>query len=201
MWPLQHMDIALDDATLERVEKKVLAALEKEAEKIVVTENSPIALDWINGRRTPDADQTLKGALTGLSLGTDAPTIMRMLLESTAFGARAILECFEAGGVAINQIVAIGGVARKSTVGMQILADVTGREIHVTSNDQTPAIGAAAFASVVAGLYPDIPTAQKALCADMERVHVPNAKLKAVYDKLYEKYLALGRFEDKQRRG
>lgn len=89
------------------MEKKVLAALEKAAEDIEVNEDSPIALDWINGRRTPDADQSLKGALSGLSLGTDAPSIMRMLLESTAFGARAILECFEKGGVEVGQIIAV----------------------------------------------------------------------------------------------
>jgi L-ribulokinase len=175
--------------------------LEKAAEEIEVTENSPVALDWINGRRTPNADQTLKGALSGLSLGTDAPAIMRMLLESTAYGARAILECFEAGGVKIDQIIAIGGVARKSKIGMQILADVTGREIQVTSNDQAPAIGAAAYASVAAGLYSDIPSAQKALCAPMERVHKPDTKKKKIYDTLYERYLALGAFEEKQRRG
>lgn len=183
------------------MEKKVLAALEKAAEDIEVNEDSPIALDWINGRRTLDADQSLKGALSGLSLGTDAPSIMRMLLESTAFGARAILECFEKGGVEVGQIIAIGGVARKSTIGMQILADVTGRDIQVTSNDQAPAIGATAFAAVVAGLYTDIPTAQKVLCAAIERVYTPDPKRKDVYDKLYERYLALGKFEEKQRRG
>ncbi|WP_422479663.1 ribulokinase [Pleomorphochaeta sp. DL1XJH-081] len=201
MWPVQNMGLDIDEETATKMEKKVLAALEKAAEEIEVTENSPVALDWINGRRTPNADQTLKGALSGLSLGTDAPAIMRMLLESTAYGARAILECFEAGGVKIDQIIAIGGVARKSKIGMQILADVTGREIQVTSNDQAPAIGAAAYASVAAGLYPDIPSAQKALCAPMERVHKPDTKKKKIYDTLYERYLALGAFEEKQRRG
>lgn len=201
MWPVQNMGLVKDAETVKTMEKKVLAALEKAAEEIEVTEDSPIALDWINGRRTPNADQSLKGALSGLSLGTDAPAVMRMLLESTAFGARAILECFEKGGVTVDQIIAIGGVARKSTIGMQILADVTGRDIQVTSNDQAPAIGAAAFASVAAGLYPDIPSAQKSLCAGMERVHTPDAKRKAVYDKLYARYLALGKFEEKQRRG
>jgi L-ribulokinase len=201
MWPLKHMEHSLGTDEVARLEKRVLAELERAAEEIGVDEGSPVALDWINGRRSPNADQTLKGALAGLSLGTDAPAVMRMLLESTAYGARAILECFAAGGVEIEKIIAIGGVARKSRIGMQILADVTGREIQVTSNDQAPAIGAAAFASVAAGLYGDIPSAQKALCAPMERVHTPDPKKKAIYDKLYERYLALGAFEEKQRRG
>jgi L-ribulokinase len=199
-WPLKHMDM-VDADTTARMEKKVLAALEQAAESIEPSDDSPVALDWINGRRSPNADQMLKGALSGLTLGTDAPAMMRMLLESTAFGARAILECFEAGGVRIDKIVAIGGVARKSKIGMQILADVTRRTIHVTSNDQAPAIGAAVFASVAAGLYADVPTAQKALCSGIERVHEPDATRAAVYDRLYARYLQLGAFEEHQRRG
>lgn len=200
-WPLHHMDLAVDEAARRMVEKKVLAALEQAAESIEPTEDSPVALDWINGRRSPNADQTLKGALSGLALGTDAPAVMRMLLESTAYGARAILECYEQGNVKVDKIVAIGGVARKSHIGMQILADVTGRDIHVTSDDQAPAIGAAVFASVAAGLYPDVPSAQQALCAPVGRVHVPDAKRKAVYDTLYARYLTLGAWEEQERRG
>lgn len=198
-WPMQHMDLPLSGDVRQSIEKNMLSHLEKAAEEIEPSESSPIALDWINGRRTPFADQSLKGMFSGLTLGTDAPAIMRMLLESTAFGARAILECFENEGVKVDKIVAIGGVARKSLIGMQILSDVTGRTIHVTSNDQAPAIGAAAFASVAAGLYPDIPSAQNSLCASLGRVHEPNPKFKAVYDALYQRYLALGAFEETQR--
>lgn len=200
-WPVYQMGLDLEESVRRNVEKRVLAALENAAQAIEPTEDSPIALDWINGRRSPDADQTLKGALTGLALGTDAPAVMRMLLESTAFGARAILECYERGDVMVEKIVAIGGVARKSRIGMQILADVTGRDIHVTSDDQAPAIGAAVFASVAAGLYPDVPTAQGALCAPVGTVYSPDAKRRGIYDKLYLRYLQLGKFEERQRRG
>lgn len=201
MWPVRNMGLFDDRDAVASMEKGVLAALERASEEIEPTDGSPVALDWINGRRSPNADQMLKGALSGLTLGTDAPAVMRMLLESTAYGARAILECFEAGGVRIDKIVAIGGVARKSRIGMQILADVTGRDIHVTSNDQAPAIGAAVLASVAAGLYADVPTAQRALCAGTGRVHSPNPNRVEVYDRLYRRYLDLGAFEEKQRRG
>ncbi|MHC1692876.1 MAG: ribulokinase [Sphaerochaetaceae bacterium] len=200
LWPLKNME-EVDPALAEKVAKKVLPLLEKAAQEIEPTEDSPIALDWINGRRSPNADQMLKGALSGLTLGTDAPAIMRMLLESTAYGARAILECFEKGGVRIDRIIAVGGVARKSVIGMQILADVTHREIQVTSDDQAPAIGAAVCASVAAGLYVDVPQAQKALCGGIGRVHTPDPQRSVMYDKLYARYLALGAFEEHQRRG
>ena len=143
----------------------------------------------------PMLTKKLKGALTSLTLGTDAPAIMRSLLESTAFGARAILECFENGGVTVDKIIAIGGVARKSTLGMQILSDVTNREIYVTDHDQAPAIGAGVFASVVAGLYKDVRSAQKSLCAGAKTVYKPNKEFVPIYNELYARYLRVGSFE------
>ena len=193
MWPLRNF-AGMDPSFVEEVEKKLLRELEKEAENYDPAETSPVALDWINGRRTPWANQKLCAAIQGLNLGTDAPAIMRALLESTAYGARAIIETFEEGGIHIEKIMAIGGVARKSILGMQILADVTNRDIHVTAGDQSPAIGAAVFAATAAGLYPDIFTAQKALSAGTERIHKPDPARAAVYNTLYEQYRKLGSF-------
>ncbi len=200
MWPLRHTpDIAPGQA--EAVEKNILRDLEDAAENIAPEQTSPVALDWINGRRTPGADQNMRAAVFGLNLGTDAPAFMRTLLESTAFGARAIIECLERGGIAIEKVTAVGGVARKSRLGMQILADVTNREIHVTSGDQSCAVGAAVFAAAAAGLYGSVPEAQKALCPDTERVHKPDPHRAAVYDTLYGRYLRLGAFTDAEIHG
>lgn len=195
LWPLQYAESA-NPEWVEKNEKTIIRNLEKEAENVKTTKNSPVALDWINGRRTPNANQNLRSAITGLSLGTSAPEIMKALLEATAYGARAIIECFEDGGVKIDKIIAIGGVARKSILGMQILSDVTQREIHVTAGDQSPAIGAAIFAATAAGLYKDVFEAQEVLSAGIERVHMPSKDMKEIYDTLYEKYTKLGQFEE-----
>lgn len=198
-WPLKNLNVGGLD--VEALEKSLLRELEKAAEGIEPTETAPVALDWVNGRRTPFADQRLAAAISGIKLGTDAPTLMRALLESTAYGARSIIEAFEAGGVRIERIMAIGGVARKSLLGMQILADVTNREIQVTAGDQSCAIGAAAFAAAAAGLYSDVFAAQKALSAGTERVHRPDPRRAAVYDKLYAKFRRLGAFIEAETKG
>jgi L-ribulokinase len=132
----------------------------------------------------------------GLTLGTDAPRLYRALAEATAFGARAIVECFVEQGVAIEGIVGIGGVARKSPLVMQIVADVLNKPIDVPANDQCVALGAAMFAALAAGLYPDISAAQKALCPPIEKTYTPDPKRAAVYDALYKQYRALGSFAE-----
>ena len=69
----------------------------------------------MNGRRTPDANQALKGAIAGLSLGSDAPRIFRALVEATAFGSKAINDRFISEGIRIDGVIALGGVAKKIT--------------------------------------------------------------------------------------
>ncbi|MBA7672411.1 Ribulokinase [subsurface metagenome] len=62
--------------------------------KINPKDTGLIVLDWLNGRRTPFADQKLKGAIFGLSLGSTATKIYRSLAEATAFGSQAIIKRF-----------------------------------------------------------------------------------------------------------
>lgn len=209
MWPVKNLKLFSDsgfqinganELEIEKIEKNLLRVLEPEAAKIEPCASNPekwlVATDWVNGRRTPYANQKLTATISGINLGTDAPAIMRSLLEATAFGARAIIEAFEKGGIKIEKIMAIGGVARKSKLGMQILADVTNREISVTAGDQSCAIGAAVFAATASGLYPDIFTAQKALSAGVERVHKPDPEKAAIYEKYYECYKKIGAFTE-----
>ena len=182
------------------LEDKLLPALEAEAAKVDPKESGLVALDWHNGRRTPDANQALTGALAGISLGTDAPAIYRALVESAAFGSRAIVERLRSEGVKVERVAAIGGVARKSPLVMQICADVLGMDISVSANDQSVALGGAMFAATAAGLYPDALAAQAAMRAPVERVYKPDPVRRAVYDAIYSKYKALGAFAEKEMR-
>ncbi|MDE5691380.1 MAG: ribulokinase, partial [Alistipes sp.] len=108
-WPLR--EIAQSDPALE---ERILARLTEEAERLPLTPDDPVALDWHNGRRTPDADPRARGTLDGLTLATSAPALYKALVEATAFGSRAINERMLEEGVPIAEIRAIGGIARKS---------------------------------------------------------------------------------------
>jgi L-ribulokinase len=194
-WPLKQF-LPADQA--EALADKIIPALEAEAMKLSPSADNVLAVDWLNGRRTPDADQSLTGALTNLRLGTDAPRIYRALIEATAYGSRAIVERFESQGVKIEGIIAIGGITRKSKLVMQILADVLNRPIRVGASDQACALGASMFAATVAGLYPTVEDAQKAMFPGFDLHFAPNAAQAQAYDALYKNYLSLGAFLEKK---
>jgi L-ribulokinase len=204
LWPLEkllpgveagNLSPRVKDELKKEIAQKLLPAIEAEAEKLDPAESGLIALDWFNGRRTPDVDARVKGAVAGLSLGTDAVKLYRALADATAFGVRAIVDRFREEGIGMEGIYAVGGVARKSSLVMQIVADVLDMPINVLKNDQSVALGAAMFAAVVAGVYPDIPAAQKALGSPVEKVYTPNAARVKTYDTLYARYRELGDFE------
>ncbi|HYQ01922.1 MAG TPA: ribulokinase [Polyangiaceae bacterium] len=172
----------------------IIPALERAAAALTIEETAPLALDWLNGRRTPDANQRLKGAIANISLGTDAPRIYRSLVEATAFGSRAIVERFRAQQIRIDSAIAIGGVAKKSRFVMQTVADVLNLEVSVAAGDQTVALGAAMFAATAAGVHENVGQAQQAMSPGVESIYRPDPERAKRYDRLYEDYLALGAF-------
>ncbi len=204
LWPCQLItDNALVDAKTakdltDELLKQLLPALSKAASEIPISQSGVVALDWLNGRRTPDANQTLKGALTGLNLSSDAPRIFRALVEATAFGGKAIVERFLSESIKIKDVIAIGGVARKSPFAMQVLADVLNMDIKVARSDQTVALGAAMFAAVVGGIYANIEEAQDAMSCGIESVYKPIEEHVSAYQLLYEKYLKIGSFVESE---
>ncbi|GAB3897450.1 ribulokinase [Spirosoma agri] len=189
----------LGDEAADTLSRQLIPHLSEQAAKLPVTEHDLIALDWINGRRTPDANHTLKSAIAGLNLGTDAAKIFKALVEATTFGSRSIVDRFIEEGVPIKKVIAIGGVAKKSPFVMQTLADVLNKPIQVASSDQACALGAAMCAAVAAGVHPTMEAAQQAMGSGFDAEYQPRPEQVAVYEKLYQKYLNLGAFiENKQ---
>ena len=158
-------------------------------------EHGLVALDWWNGNRSILVDVDLTGLLVGATLATKAEDIYRALIEATAFGTRVIVEGFEQNGVAVNEIVACGGLPERNKLLMQIYSDVTGREIRVAATAQAGAFGSAMFAAVAAGKaaggYDTIFEAAQHMARLQDVVYRPNPAHKRVYDQLYTEYRVL----------
>jgi L-ribulokinase len=200
-WPLTSIlseteltDDKTKETLIEEVSLKIIARLSEEAAKIPPEENGIVALDWMNGRRTPDSKQWLKGALTGLTLGSDAPRIFRALVEATAFGSKAINDRFVEEGIRIDGVIALGGVAKKSPFVVQTVADVLNMPIKVARSEQACALGSAMMAAVASGIYATTSDAQHKMGSGIETEYHPVPENVERYNKLYEKYKKLGKF-------
>ncbi len=178
-------------ADMPDLEDRILGELTRQAEQIPVTADDMIAIDWFNGRRSPDDDPLATGQLTNLTLATTAPEIFKALVEATAFGSRAINERLADEGLRIDTILAVGGISKKSRFVMQTMADVIGVNIRVVRSEQACALGSAMNAAVASGVYPSVEAAQDAMSSGFEAEYIPNAERHEVYNKLYARYLAI----------
>jgi len=199
-WPLNALssstiiDTKTAEALKEELAAKIIPELSRQAALLPIDEDSELAIDWLNGRRTPDADQTLTGAITGLGLGSDAPRVFRALAEATCFGAKSIVDRFVDEGIPVKGLIGIGGVAKKSPYIMQMMADVLGMPIRIHQFEHTCALGAAMFAAVVAGIYPTVEDAMQAMGRGFDAEYFPNAANSELYSKRYKQYVTLGGF-------
>ncbi|MEM1136248.1 MAG: ribulokinase [Bacteroidota bacterium] len=200
-WPIntilnnsQLIDEKIKAALIEETLDNIIPKLNIAAAATPLEVKGEVAIDWLNGRRTPDANQLLKGAITGLNLGSDTPKIFRSLVEATAFGAKAIVDRFVDEGIEIRKIITLGGVAKKSPFVMQTMADVLNMPIKVVSSEQTCALGAAMFAATVAGIYPNVETAQQAMGNGFDKEYIPIAENVKKYAVLYKRYQKIGGF-------
>ena len=195
-WPMRNL---ISEATkIEETIDKIISELSKQAAVLPVEENSELALDWMNGRRTPDANQLLKGSFTGLTLGTDAPRMFRALVEATCFGAKRIVDRFNDEGIPVKGLIGLGGVAKRSPFIMQMMADVMNMSIRIHKSEQTCAAGAAMFAATAAGIYPKVEDAMAAMGTGFDAEYFPDSNKTAIYLQRYRQYIDLGDFIEQQ---
>ena len=193
-YPLKYIT---DEKQRQEISDRIIADLSKEAAALPLTEKDELAVDWLNGRRTPDANQMLKGALINLNLASDAPRIFKALVEATCFGAKAIVDRFNEQGITIRGLIGLGGVAKKSPYIMQVMADVMNMPIRIHKSEQTCAIGAAMFAATVAGLYATVEDAMEAMGQGFDAEYKPRQENVAYFQNRYEAYKRLGTFIEK----
>ncbi len=184
----------LSPAEAEKLIPQIIPTLAEKAAQLPLSANDPVALDWFNGRRTPDANHTLKGAILQMNLGTDAPLIFKTLVEATSFGAKSIVERFQNEGIPIQQVIGIGGVSKKSPFVMQTLANVLNMPIKIVRSEQACALGAAICAAAAAGVYPNLATAQSAMTSGFDEFFYPQPEKVEIYEQLYQQYQKLGQF-------
>jgi L-ribulokinase len=184
-WPFQFIP-------MEQRPENMLALLTEAVANLSDNDSGEQAIEWLNGRRSPDADQSLTAVFAGLTLASNAPRMFRALVEATCFGAKAIVERFKSEGVPVKGLIGLGGVAKKSPYICQTMTDIIGMPLRIHSSEQTCALGAAMFAATIAGIYPNVEAAMSAMGRGFEKTYNPRKELLSKYKLQYDRYQVLG---------
>lgn len=199
LWPVEQTGRFLDEETYHRLcqemDDVMLAELQRQAGELR-EDMFPIALDWFNGRRYPDTDDSRRAVIGGLTLGAQAPCIFRALVFGAVCGLKRIVDGFETAQLAIEKVVAVGGISKKSAYVMQMMADVLGKKIEILDADQTCALGAAIYAAVAAGVHKDVQQALAHMAAKCIDEFEPDETKTEFCHKQYKEYLRLAQLAD-----
>ncbi|MEQ8437701.1 MAG: ribulokinase [Ilumatobacter fluminis] len=149
-----------------------------------------VALDWFNGNRSVLVDTALSGVIVGATLWTRPEHVYRALLESTAFGAKVIVETFRGAGVPVEEFVVAGGLLKNRCL-MQLYSDVLDMPLSTIGSEQGPALGAAIHAAVAAGAYPDVLAASERMGRVDRAAYRPEPAAAATYARMFDEYREL----------
>jgi xylulokinase len=144
-----------------------------------------VALPYFAGERTPLHDPDARGLIVGLSLTHTRGDLYRALLESVGYGIRHNLDALAEEGMEATRILAVGGGTR-ALAWMQIVGDITGRELHIPAEQIGAAYGDAFLAGVGVGLFAG--TAEAASWVKTGTIILPDPERHRAYTPYYQVY-------------
>jgi glycerol kinase len=120
------------------------------------------------GLGAPYWDEGARGAVIGLTRGTERAHIVRATLEAIAYQSRDLVECIQAdSGHPLTALRVDGGACRNDFL-MQFQADILGIPVHRPKNLEVTALGAAGLAGIGAGVWDDATAFAAATSADLD---------------------------------
>ena len=145
-----------------------------------------------HGNRSPRADASLRGMISGLRLGADADDLAVLYLatvQAIAYGTRHIIETVngetvKGRGAAIDTVLASGG-GTKNPVFLREHADATGCAVVLPQEPEAVLLGAAVLGAVAGGAHPSIRDAMAAMSRAGAVVEPGAAAVRAYHDAKY----------------
>ncbi|MFQ6090274.1 MAG: FGGY-family carbohydrate kinase [Candidatus Bipolaricaulia bacterium] len=172
--------------------ENVYALMDRDVNGVPPGSESLIFTPWMYGERAPISDNYVRSTFFNLCANHRREHLLRAVYEGVAYNIRWILEIVEQRfGFRLPRLRVIGGGAR-GDVWMQILADVTKREVETLENPQERgAVGAALVAAIGLGVYANFEALAEVIKAG--NTFSPDRGNGRVYDFLFENYKALYR--------
>ncbi len=118
-----------------------------------------------HGNRSPRADPTLRGMISGLKLSDSLDSLALLYLatvQAVAHGTRHIVDALRSGGYRIDTILACGG-GTKNDVFLREHADATGCAVVLPAEPEAVLLGSAILGAVASGDQPGVVQAMAAM--------------------------------------
>ncbi len=140
-----------------------------------------------HGNRSPRADASLRGMLSGLPLSATADDLALLYLatiQAVAYGTRHIIATMNEHGAAIDTILACGG-GTKDRVFLREHADATGCRVVLPGEPEAVLLGSAMLGAVAAGVHADVQTAMGAMSTAGRVIEPSRGRIGAFHDAKY----------------
>ncbi len=159
-------------AEADRSARTVYAVLNERLDHLARSADFPAALThdlhvlpYFHGNRSPRADPTLKGVVSGLRLSDtidDLALLYLATIQAVAHGTRHIIDAMNANGYAIETVFACGG-GTKNPLFLREHADITGCRIVLPREPEAVLLGSAILGAVAAGDFGSVLAAMSAM--------------------------------------
>lgn len=127
---------------------------EQYAERVSSTDGVYVVPAFV-GLGTPYWESDVRGAVFGLTRGTEKEHFIRAVLESLAYQTKDVLEVMEAdSGISLKTLRVDGGAVMNSFL-MQFQSDLLNVPVERTKINETTALGAAYLAGLAVGFWSD----------------------------------------------
>ncbi|MBB1584868.1 FGGY-family carbohydrate kinase [Serratia sp. OS31] len=173
--------------TIYEVLNALLRRMAGEPEEIAFLTQDIHMLPYFHGNRSPRANPTLTGTLTGLKLSrTPEDMALHYLatIQAIALGTRHIIETMNQSGYSIDTIMASGG-GTKNPIFVQEHANATGCAMLLPEESEAMLLGGAMMGTVAAGVFDTLPEAMSAMSRIGKTVTPQTNKIKRYYDRKY----------------
>jgi len=160
-----------------------------EASRIAPGCEGLVMLPHLQGAMAPEANPKASGVFYGFTLRHSRGHFTRAIMEAVGFIVRRNIEVIEGLGVSVNEVRALGGGAR-SRIWKQMEADIIGRPVLTTTNEESATLGAAILAGKAVGLYSNVEEAAGKMIQIKERFE-PTLANRAIYDDTFGTYKKL----------
>lgn len=137
------------------------------------TSNDVYVIPAFTGLGAPYWDPYARGAIVGLTRGTNASHIIRATLESIAYQSKDVIEAMQADSGIPLQALRVDGGASANNFLMQFQADILGVDVERPATLEVTALGAAFLAGLAVGYWSGLDDVRNRL--HIERVFEPSA--------------------------